>query len=74
MPSAIELEQEQLHAELSKKWGPDNVFTTSELTTQFNVTSFSYGICFVTRRSDNIKGTLDFSHSPRLYYNFRPSS
>ena len=46
-------------------------WNTQELQEDFEVLGFAYGICVVKRRSDGVKGTLDFDHSPRLYYNFQ---
>lgn len=44
--------------------------TTDEMRKQYEVLGFAYGICVVRRRSDGMKGTLDFDHAPRVYYNF----
>ena len=63
---------ENLHdrrAEFERKYG--QVWDTSELQDDFTVTSFCYGICFASRKSDNVKGSLSFSDSPRFYFNFR---
>ena len=45
-------------------------WNTKELQDEFTVNSFSYGIVFVTRKSDGASGTLEFEHAPRVYYNF----
>ena len=45
--------------------------TTAEMQKQYNVLGFSLNMCVVERKSDGVKGTLDFDHSPRLYYNFQ---
>lgn len=44
--------------------------TTEEMLDQYTVIGFSYGMCVVQRKSDGMKGTLDFDHEPRYYYNF----
>ena len=44
--------------------------TTQEMLDLFEVSSFAYGFCFVTRKSDGVKGMLEFDHAPRFYYNF----
>ena len=45
--------------------------TTAEMQKQYNVLGFSLNMCVVERKSDGVKGTLDFDHSPRLYFNFK---
>jgi hypothetical protein len=50
------------------------VWTTDEMQKDFEVLGFSFGYCVVARREDGQKGTLDFIHSPRFYYNFFPVS
>ena len=54
-------------------FGEENVWTTQELTQQFDVESFLAPYCFVTRKSDGVKGMLEFNHSPRFYFNFKPN-
>ncbi len=49
-----------------------DVWDTTELQRDFSVESFLAPLVIVTRRSDGQRGTLDFIHSPRFYYNFRP--
>tara|TARA_R110001599_G_scaffold125031_1_gene297829 strand:+ start:196 stop:372 length:177 start_codon:yes stop_codon:yes gene_type:complete len=48
-----------------KKW------TTSELQQDFDVEGFAYGLCVARRKSDNVRGSLEFDHMPRVYYNFK---
>jgi hypothetical protein len=45
-------------------------WNTAELQEDFDVLGFSYGMCIVKRKSDGVRGTLDFDHAPRVYYNF----
>jgi len=47
-----------------------NKMTTEEMQEQYEVLGFSFGMCVVKRKSDGAKGTLDFDHAPRYYYNF----
>jgi len=54
--------------ELETKHG--QVWSTAQLTDQFSVLSFCYGLVNVTRRSDNARGTLHFQHRPRFYFAF----
>lgn len=46
---------------------------TQEMQEKYEVMGFAYGLCVVKRKEDNIVGTLDFDHAPRLYYNFQPA-
>ena len=45
-------------------------WTTAELSRDFTVHSFSAPFVVVTRKADGAKGSLMFTHSPRLYFNF----
>ena len=48
------------------------VFDTSELQEDFTVLSFLAPYVVVQRKSDGVRGSLLFQHSPRLYYGFKP--
>jgi hypothetical protein len=58
----------ELRKELEEKYG--QVWNTSELREEFEVTGFCYGMVVVKRKSDGVVGSLDFTHLPRLYYSF----
>ena len=48
------------------------VWDTSELAEEFNIEGFfGPGFCYGTRKGDSDKLTLQFTHSPRFYYNLR---
>jgi hypothetical protein len=49
-------------------------WTTEELRAEFDVKGFAFGFCIAVRKSDGVKGSLDFDHSPRVYYSFCPDS
>ena len=51
-----------------KKW------TTPELQKDFEVEGFWGGLCVVRRKSDNVRGSLEFDHMPRRYYNFEEAA
>ena len=53
-------------------FGPEEQreWTTDELTRDFEVIGFSAPFVVVKRRSDGVKGSLQFDHSPRKYYNW----
>ena len=44
--------------------------TTAEMQKEYTVIGFGNGCVVVIRKIDNVKGSLDFDHSPRLYYDF----
>lgn len=48
------------------------VWTTSELSQDFEVLGFAAPYVIVRRRSDNVRGSLMFQHSPRFYFSFQP--
>lgn len=45
-------------------------YNTSELSELFEVISFSAPFVIVVRKSDGVRGSLEFTHSPRFYFNF----
>lgn len=55
-------------AALEAKYG--QVWTTQELTEHFQVIGFSAPYVVVRRKADGVKGSLEFQHQPRLYFNF----
>jgi hypothetical protein len=56
--------------ELQKQYGEDNVWDTKELQEHFSVSSFLVPFAFVSRKSDNAEGTVQFIDDPRFYFNF----
>jgi hypothetical protein len=61
-------DENQARQELEKKYG--KVWSTDEVREEFTVIAFSAPYVVVTRKMDNIKGSLEFTHSPRFYFNF----
>jgi hypothetical protein len=47
--------------------------TKGEMLEQFTVLGFAFDLCVVERKSDGVRGTLDFSneYGVRQYYNFQ---
>ncbi len=62
-------DKQELIAELTEQYGKD-VYTTDELGEAFEVHSFTAPFVIVTKKDTNEKGTLEFSHMPRVYFNF----
>lgn len=46
------------------------VWTTQELADDFEVVGFLAPIVVVRRKADGVKGSLEFQHNPRFYFNF----
>ena len=46
------------------------VWDTAELTRDFEVVGFMAPLVVVRRKADRVKGSLEFQHHPRLYFNF----
>jgi hypothetical protein len=63
------LETGQPYVDLARA---DQRWTTDEVRELFVVHSFMAPFCIVTRKSDGVKGILEFTHSPRFYFNFVP--
>lgn len=58
-------------ARLEAEYGPGNVWDTNELRRDFNVVGFAAPFVSVVRRADGKHGSLEFQHSPRLYFDFK---
>ena len=48
----------------------DQRWSTEELQRDFTVVGFAAPFVVVVRKSDGVKGSLEFTHSPRVYFNF----
>jgi hypothetical protein len=48
------------------------VWTTTELSQDFEVIGFAAPLVVVRRKTDWQKGSLMFQHSPRFYFGFEP--
>ena len=58
--------RESLEAQYGKVW------TTDQLSEEFEVIGFSAPLVVVGRKADRMKGSLEFQHQPRYYFNFQP--
>ncbi len=57
--------REALEAQYGQVW------STDELSRDFTVIGFLAPFIVVLRKSDNVRGSLEFQHNPRLYFNFQ---
>jgi hypothetical protein len=53
-----------IFVEAKQRWDTD------ELRRDFEVIGFMAPFVVVRRKSDGVKGSLEFTHSPRVYFNF----
>ena len=58
--------REALEAQHEKVW------STDELQQDFEALGFMAPFIVVRRRSDGVRGSLEFQHNPRFYFNFQP--
>lgn len=49
-------------------------WNTAELQRDYEVIGFLAPFVVVKRKSDGVKGTLQFTHMPRAYFGFEPTS
>ena len=64
--NAVPGSREALEAQYGQVWATD------ELSDTFKVIGFMAPLVVVRRKSDGVEGSLEFQHSPRLYFNFEP--
>jgi hypothetical protein len=63
------VETGQPHADLAEDKG--QTWNTAELTTDFEVIGFAAPFVVARRRADGAKGSLEFTHSPRVYFGWK---
>jgi hypothetical protein len=51
---------------------PDRKWTTAELLEEFDVQGFAAPFVVVVRKSDGQRGSMEFQHSPRVYFDWKP--
>jgi hypothetical protein len=59
-------------AELEAEYG--QVWDTEQMVADFEALGFMAPYCVVRRKSDGQKGSLEFQHSPRYFFNWQPTS
>ena len=74
MSDPTESTRRELVSELREAGIPESyegpVYTTEEMTKEFEAVGFAAPYIVVKRRSDGQRGTLTFTHMPRLYFDF----
>ena len=61
--------QEAERQALEERYG--QVWDTTQLQEDFSVQGFLAPFVAVQRKSDGVKGSLEFQHSPRYYFDFQ---
>lgn len=46
------------------------VWTTDQMRSDFDAIGFAAPLIVVRRKSDGVRGSLEFQHDPRFYFNF----
>jgi hypothetical protein len=57
---------------LEAQHGADAVYDRDQLEAEFRIVSFLAPYVGVERKSDGVRGTMQFTHMPRLYFSFEP--
>jgi hypothetical protein len=63
------LERNQPHDDLAKA---EKRWDTDQVREEFEVIGFMAPFVAVRRKSDGMRGSLEFTHHPRWYFNFIP--
>ena len=50
---------------------PEKTWTTTEMQSEFIPLGFAAPFIIVERKNDRKKGSLEFKHSPRVYFNWQ---
>lgn len=48
------------------------VWSTDEMSRDFEAIGFMAPFIVVRRKADRVRGSLEFQHNPRFYFNFQP--
>jgi hypothetical protein len=69
------LSEDELHRyrQLCAQYGKDNVWDTEGVQREFEIEGFLAPFVVVIRKSDHVKGSMQFCHSPRFYFDFTPA-
>ena len=81
MPDATEAARRQRAIEINAQPGSrealeaqhGQVWNTEELSRDFEAIGFLAPFVVVRRLCDGMKGSLEFQHDPRFYFNFQPA-
>jgi hypothetical protein len=70
--AAVSASRDEERARLETEYGKGNVWTSEELrASQYEVIGFMAPFVVVRDRTTGKKGSMEFQHSPRFYFNFQ---
>lgn len=69
MKTEEEVNAANFRAQIEEHYG--QTWDTNELRRDFEVQGFSAPFVVATRKADNVTGSLEFTHFPRLYFSWR---
>jgi hypothetical protein len=69
--ASLSPDEQQRYHQLCVDYGEDNVWDTDGVQREFEIIGFMAPFCVARRKADNVKGSLEFCHSPRFYFNFQ---
>lgn len=67
--SPVPASEVEARTELEAKYG--KVWTTDEMRKEFDIVGFGAPFVVAVEKSTGAKGSLEFSHSPRFYFDWR---
>lgn len=70
MYDPTESSRRAMQAEINTASEVPEGLTTEQLTEQYEVLGFMAPYVAVKRKSDGVRGTMQFRHSPRVYFGF----
>lgn len=65
-------EEKEVYEQLLLQHG--EVLNTQEVQEKYSIEGFMAPYVVARRRSDNVRGSLEFTHMPRFYFNFVEAS
>lgn len=66
-----EMDTEIAAAQAATDRAMGKTWTTAQMTAEFTVEQFAAPFVIVTRKSDGARGSLEFQHMPRMYFNWQ---
>ena len=70
--SRLSEDEVERYAELVAQYGEDNVWDTDGVSKDFQIEGFMAPFVTATHRGTFEKGSLQFCHHPRFYFDWRP--
>ena len=70
----VDSDEVEARKDLEERFGVGHVWSTDELREHFTVVGFCAPFVVVERSVDGMRGSLEFTHNPRFYFNFVPDS